>query len=226
MNNFEVEDKLTGNKYWISRSIAVLAIVEVSDNPNGSKYRIMENENDLRENEMLYSETKSISTDSDTGMSVSYMAENLNYVHKTYILVNKRGSGTPNYQGCWNIPCGYLDFDERLADCATREVMEECNVFIPSNNWSVLLPIDDYYTVGDTKQNVTIRFETNLTMEEYKEAVARGKVYKDQYCGEDNEVDDVELMELTKENIDSKTWAFNHKALLERLLEMTESYVY
>ena len=28
---------------------------------------------------------------------------------KYSILANLRGSGTPDYQGCWNAPCGFLE---------------------------------------------------------------------------------------------------------------------
>lgn len=28
------------------------------------------------------------------------------------VLANKRGTGTPDFQGYWNCPCGYIDFDE------------------------------------------------------------------------------------------------------------------
>ena len=31
-----------------------------------------------------------------------------------YVLANKRGSGTPDFQGYWYCPCGYLDYDETL----------------------------------------------------------------------------------------------------------------
>ena len=47
-----------------------------------------------------------------------------------HVLANKRGDGTPDYQGYWNAPCGYLDFDETTSEAAMREVYEETGLHI------------------------------------------------------------------------------------------------
>ncbi len=49
-----------------------------------------------------------------------------------YILLGKRGEGTPDFQGYWGLPCGYLDWDETLTQAMIREVWEECGVYLPS----------------------------------------------------------------------------------------------
>ena len=49
-----------------------------------------------------------------------------------YVLLGKRGSGTPDFQGFWGLPCGYLDWDESLCEAVIREVWEECGLFLPS----------------------------------------------------------------------------------------------
>ena len=41
-----------------------------------------------------------------------------------HVLANQRGTGTPDYQGYWNVPCGYLDFDETTKHGALREVFD------------------------------------------------------------------------------------------------------
>ena len=33
-----------------------------------------------------------------------------------HILANKRGKGCPDYVGKWNIPCGYVDYNESILD--------------------------------------------------------------------------------------------------------------
>jgi 8-oxo-dGTP pyrophosphatase MutT (NUDIX family) len=48
-----------------------------------------------------------------------------------YILLAKRGAATPDFQGYWGLPCGYLDWDETLCDALIREVWEECDLFLP-----------------------------------------------------------------------------------------------
>lgn len=53
--------------------------------------------------------------------------------NKLFVLADKRGQGTPDFQGYWNCPCGYLDFDETLSEAASREVFEETGYVIDPN---------------------------------------------------------------------------------------------
>ena len=46
-----------------------------------------------------------------------------------YVLVSKRGPGCPRNAGKWNVPGGYLDFNETLEECARRECWEETGVY-------------------------------------------------------------------------------------------------
>ena len=164
MKNFQIEDKETGKKYWISRAIAVCGIVIVRD---GNEH---------------------------------------------YVLVNKRGEGAPNYKGCWNLVCGYLDWDETLKDAITREVLEETKVCIPTHFWDMSDISDD--PNKDGLQNVTIRFKTYLTREQFDEFNNIGSKMVAAHGGEENEVECVRLLKLDKENIDSLEWAFNHKEIV------------
>lgn len=80
---------------------------------------------------------------------------------RPYILINQRGTGVPDFQGYWNLPCGYLDYDENTSQAAVREVWEECGV-----NLLEVLPaasvafFDSPWDVNSeptfAKQNVTI----------------------------------------------------------------------
>ena len=49
-----------------------------------------------------------------------------------YVLLGERGKGTPDFQGYWGLPCGYLDWDETLCQAVVREVWEECGLYLPS----------------------------------------------------------------------------------------------
>jgi 8-oxo-dGTP pyrophosphatase MutT (NUDIX family) len=42
-----------------------------------------------------------------------------------YLALNKRGPGTPDFQGYWSLFCGYVDWDENIYDAARREIWEE-----------------------------------------------------------------------------------------------------
>ena len=41
---------------------------------------------------------------------------------KYSVLANKRGEGTPDYQGCWNCPCGFLERNEDSKTGIAREI--------------------------------------------------------------------------------------------------------
>ena len=70
------------------------------------------------------------------------------------VLANQRGKGTPNYQGLWNCPCGYLDYNETTKDAAIRETFEETGVQLNKVKfWS----FNDDPTKDDL-QNVTFRY--------------------------------------------------------------------
>ncbi len=47
---------------------------------------------------------------------------------KAYILLAKRGKGSLIARGKWNLPAGYLDWNETLTEAAEREVYEETGV--------------------------------------------------------------------------------------------------
>ena len=70
-----------------------------------------------------------------------------------HVLANKRGPGCPNNKGLWNIPSGYLDYNEECEDCSKRETYEETGIEI---NRKVLnfFTLDSRIEPGDTKQNV------------------------------------------------------------------------
>lgn len=102
-----------------------------------------------------------------------------------YVLISKRGNGTPDEQGKWVLPCGYLDYNETLAEAAIREVYEETGLDIEyiasdnNDNYSVIL--ENIYSNdgqpymvnsnpnGDVKQNVTCYFGFVFTGDNFPE---------------------------------------------------------
>jgi len=53
------------------------------------------------------------------------------FEQEEYVLIGKRGTGAPDNQGKWNVPCGYLDWDENGYDGVCREIYEETGLHIP-----------------------------------------------------------------------------------------------
>ena len=50
--------------------------------------------------------------------------------YKWFVLVSQRGPGAQSNIDKWNVPGGYLDFNETLEMCARRECYEETGVLI------------------------------------------------------------------------------------------------
>jgi len=122
------------------------------------------------------------------------------------ILVNKRGQGTPDWQGFWNIPCGYVDFGETCEQACSREILEECGIEIDPGMFE-LYAVNSNPNDSD-KQNITIRYIANVPEECMMEHLS--DIYS-----EKDEVDGIKWISFN--DIDDYEWAFNHRDILETL---------
>lgn len=125
-----------------------------------------------------------------------------------HILANKRGQNAPDFRGCWNCPCGYLDYNETTAEAAIRETYEETGFKLASVKFWMF---NDRVT--ENHQNVTFRYYaivsdpqlSNLTNSSWK----RG--------GEKDEVEMVSWIPIS--DIDKMEWAFNHDSIIKQLVK-------
>ena len=124
---------------------------------------------------------------------------------KMCILANRRGTGTPDFQGYWNAPCGYLDFDENSFMAAQRETYEETGVYVKTESIKLL---DCNSDPNDNKRQ-------NVTLRHYAILEGHTSDYKlDTRFSEKNEVSDVKWIPL--DEIYNYEWAFNHKKLIDK----------
>lgn len=122
-----------------------------------------------------------------------------------FVLAVKRGKGAADNIGKWCCPCGYLDFDETLQECAVREVHEETGFLIKPNNLKLFYINSN--PEDSKRQNVTARFKAfvddmqtqNLTTE----------------FSEKDEVEEIRWINLKE--LDDFEWAFNHKKIINNL---------
>lgn len=121
---------------------------------------------------------------------------------KLSVLANKRGSGTPDYQGYWNCPCGYLDWDETLIDAAKREVLEETGYEIDNFTF---LGIND--SINENKQNITVRFYSFVL----------NPTKSDFTGGEENEVSEIKWIPVNE--LYKYDWAFNHDDIISNIVK-------
>lgn len=117
---------------------------------------------------------------------------------KYSILANLRGPGTPDYQGCWNAVCGFLERYENSKEGIAREMLEECGFQIDTDDLKIIHVETDPAECNNG--NVTIRHTAFL-----------GKIiphYVVKEGGEENEVDSVKWIPV--DEFDNYKWAFNH----------------
>ena len=122
---------------------------------------------------------------------------------KYSVLVNLRGTGTPDYQGYWNAPCGFLECFETSKQGIQREIFEECGFIIDESDLKVMFVETDPEMCNNG--NVSIRHKAFL-----------GKIipkYIEKEGGEENEVDSVKWVPI--DDIDNYKWAFNHRSTIE-----------
>lgn len=125
-----------------------------------------------------------------------------------YVLSNKRGKGSADFQGLWNCPCGYLDFDETGEEAAVREVREETGYILDSKE------IDLHKVItcpSQNHQNVTLRYVCEKDISELK-------ILAGDFGGEEEEEEVEEVKLINIKDVDNYEWAFGHKEIIKEIL--------
>ena len=128
------------------------------------------------------------------------------YDNELLVLANQRGNGTPDFQGYWNCPCGYLDFDETTAEACSREIAEETNLYVNPRQL-ILLGVND--DPKENHQNVIFKYYT-FSYIFYKSQTIYAK------GAEKDEVADVNWISIEK--IDDYQWAFGHDKIIKQIV--------
>lgn len=124
------------------------------------------------------------------------------------VLANLRGSGTPDYQGCWNAVCGFLEANETAQQCCSREIFEETGYDIKPEKFLQVYTQTDPETSNNgnvTLRHIAIIFEDEVLDRKKPEG------------GEEGEVDDVRWIPVC--DIYSYKWAFNHDVVIPELFD-------
>ena len=136
-----------------------------------------------------------------------------------YILLGRRGVGCPDEVGKWNLPCGYLDWDETLSEAAVREVFEETGVNLRAlPQASIVLDgmeqpwrVNSAHKTG-SKQNVSHHFYIVFNAPELP-------VTSTEYC----EPDEIEVLEWRAiDRLSGLDYAFGHEAIMREFLSRQE----
>jgi len=132
---------------------------------------------------------------------------------ETYVLLNQRGPGTMDFQGLWNMPCGYIDWNETSGEAAAREVWEETGLDVNSIKFTQSYLGQPWYVQSDpsaNRQNITLRHGGVFSTDKLPELTAEHS--------EPDEISDVRWVPVS-EVLDGKyECAFGHDTALKKFL--------
>lgn len=129
------------------------------------------------------------------------------------VLASERGEEAADFREFWNVPCGYVDFNESVKSAALRELYEETGVFISDEENDGLVQFVGYEdSPAANRQNITFRFAAFI-----KDAVTSGFTFSKK-MNEGKEVGEIKWIKIDK--IDDYLWAFGHE---KRILEIFEN---
>lgn len=142
--------------------------------------------------------------------------------NEKYVLVNQRGTGTMDFPGLWNVPCGYLDWNETSSEAAIREVYEETGVDIFSLRHDGG-HLDEHmnqpwYVQTDpqaNRQNVSLRHGIVIQRGNFSDLPS---VTADN--SEPDEIADIRWANI--KDLDKYEFAFEHKNVIEEYLQIAE----
>ena len=116
-----------------------------------------------------------------------------------------------DFQGMWNMPCGYLDFDETTAEAVVREVYEETGVKVNVKDLT-------FWKFNDSpsanRQNVTFRYYAIIDAQPGNISVGVGN----DRGGEEDEVEAIGWVQVS--SLDRYKWAFGHEEIIKELVEV------
>jgi 8-oxo-dGTP pyrophosphatase MutT (NUDIX family) len=131
-----------------------------------------------------------------------------------YILAGKRGTGSDNI-GKWNIPCGYIDYDESGTEALFREVYEETGLDLEQYVGTFSLVVNNLEhpwfvntNPNENRQNISLRYGCVLHLNELPILSSENS--------EPNEVE--ELQWIHEDEIEDYDSAFNHNEVIKTYL--------
>ena len=119
-------------------------------------------------------------------------------------VIGKRGKGCPDNVGLWNLPCGYIDYNETIKEAASREMYEETGLNVPSAAWKIV----SVNSNPKDNENQTISF---ILLAEY--SLKYGNLSTKH--SEPNEVDELRWVDV--EESETLDIAFNHEEIINKM---------
>jgi ADP-ribose pyrophosphatase YjhB (NUDIX family) len=143
--------------------------------------------------------------------------------NEIYVLINKRGTAM-DFPNLYNMPCGYLDWNESATEAIYREVYEECGLDLNELKCVIKSDLEQpwyvHHAADGNRQNITLIFGLYCIMDKLPELTSE--------FSEDNEVQEVKWFNV--KNINTRfygkfDWAFNHDKILCDYLDYINKYL-
>lgn len=128
---------------------------------------------------------------------------------KAHILANQRGDKTSEQGLLWNLPSGYLDWNETAEMAAVREIKEECGVEIAP---SELTELEHSTDPAENRQNIMFRYIAVVEAERLRNFKAMDA----------DEVREIRLIPLS--DIEQYKWAWEQNRKIYRLINKYNEY--
>lgn len=130
--------------------------------------------------------------------------------HVWHVLANQRGLNCPNNKGLWNVPSGYIDYNEEIEDGAARETHEETGITVDPRSLKIF-HLDSHVDPGDLKQNIVAVYWT----------VYRGDEELTDRFSEENEIADIRWIPIGE--LDKYKWVSDRH--VSRIKKCYEDYI-
>ena len=138
---------------------------------------------------------------------------------KSWILLQQRGPGCPDYVGAWSHTCGYLDYDETLRGALKREIHEELGIDIEDPSIKITEHSKNDRPSADPRQNVTFRYVLEIP----KSKIGHIDFNSESRGGESQEVSGIKLLDVSQ-GLPDLEFAFNHRDLTKEILSDTRFF--
>lgn len=130
---------------------------------------------------------------------------------EVHVLIGKRGPASHDFKGMLNLPCGHLDWNETITECAIRELFEETGFYDPNVRYELFTISSDS---DNNRENVEITLIGHIEIlkpEVLPEVTSNEETEEVHWEPMINIMEEYRKHQL--ENTVDTSWAFNHNVL-------------
>ncbi len=143
------------------------------------------------------------------------VAVNCVVVANKHILLGQRGKGAPDSVGLWNVPSGYLDWDESGTEAVYREVWEETGLYLPDQKIIINNLLNPWYTntqPDENRQNISLRYGCVISLVGNEFPILTDE------NSEPDEIEDLRWVPISE--LGQYKFAFNHDQVIKQYLNL------